>query len=84
MSQKCWRIPLGRPSVVMINLSIRNILISIGRERIRVNSIRRDSNHSHIIIERKEINLLNQVEVYINRTFHIKVEIGQQSRKGKE
>jgi hypothetical protein len=42
----------------MIILRISKGLIRIGRERIIVDSIRRDSNSSHIITQRKELRSL--------------------------
>jgi hypothetical protein len=50
MSLKNWRISLGRPYVVTISISIRKIVLRIGRERIRVDFRRRDLNQFHIRI----------------------------------
>jgi len=60
IGQRHWKTLSGRPGVVMISLSIRKSLLRIGRERIRVDSRRRDSNHSHIRICRNELSLVNR------------------------
>jgi hypothetical protein len=59
----------------MIGLSIRNIPQRTRRGRRRVDSRRRDSNHSHIEILGKVNNWVNKEEVCINKTFHLIVEI---------
>jgi hypothetical protein len=65
----------------MTNQNIGKILLRIGRERINLDFRGMDLNHPNIRIQRRVLSSVIQAEVCTNRTFHLKVEIIQQSRK---
>jgi len=81
---RCWRTPSGKENVVMIILSISMNCPKIGKRRIRLDSIRRDSIPFLAIILGRIHSFFNQTWVGISKNFHLKVETNQQRRKGRK
>jgi hypothetical protein len=72
-NQKHWKTPFRRKNVVMISLRIRMSLPRIGKERTRVDSIRRDSILFPTIILGKMHRRVSQEGVCISKISHLKV-----------
>jgi len=80
ISLRLWRIPLGRPSVVMTNPSIGMSLLRIGRENTSPDFRGRDLDHPNIRIRKEVLSSAIRAEVCANKIFHLRVGIGQQRK----
>jgi hypothetical protein len=68
----------------MTGLSINKRFQNIGSGRTRVDFRRRDSIHSHTIIQGRVRSLFSEEKFCIKKIFHLKVEISHQSKQEKE